>query len=109
MLPKIRRVPLQSFPKNSKAALRTRDFAAKIAPNNLSINRLGIIIGKAAGSAAERNRLKRVIMTFFGDKKAFWEKTANKGKDVVVVVSADVASQSIGALKQELEKYGSIF
>lgn len=109
MLSKTRRVPLQSFPKNSKVVLRTKNFSAKVSPNNLTINRLGVIIGKAAGPAAKRNELKRIIMNFFGDQKNFWEESAAKNKDVVIVVLAHAALQSVGALKQELEKYGGIF
>jgi len=109
MLPKKRRVPLQSFPKNAKAVIRTKNFAAKVVPNNISSNRLGVIIGKTAGSATKRNKLRRLIMALFSEQSGFWGYEEGKGRDVVIVVYPGAANLPIKELKQELEKYGRIF
>ena len=109
MLPKNRRVPIKYFPKNSRVALRTKNFAAKVAPNNVSYNRVGVIIGRSMGSAVKRNKLRRVIMAFFGNQRGFWDNSPEKNKDIVIVVASGAASLTRTELKQELEKYVRIF
>jgi ribonuclease P protein component len=109
MLPKVRRVPIQYFPKNSKVVLRTKNFTAKVAPNNLFYNRVGVIIARAVGSAVQRNKLRRLIMAFFGNQQGFWNSRTNNGKDIVIIAGNKAALLSQIELKRELEKYVRIF
>ncbi|MEW6184273.1 MAG: ribonuclease P protein component, partial [Thermodesulfobacteriota bacterium] len=40
-------------------------FLVIIKPNNLNITRLGLTVGKKAGGAVQRNRIKRLLREFF--------------------------------------------
>lgn len=109
MLPKNRRVPLKNFPKNSRAVVRTDNFVAKRSPNNISYNRAGVITPKSAGSAAQRNALRRLIMRFFEKAPRFWGKSITGGTDFVIIVSAGTGKRPLEGLKQELKNYGKLF
>jgi len=61
------------------------------------------------GSAVKRNKLRRVIMAFFGNRRGFWNNFPEKNKDIVIIVAGGAASLPRMELKQELEKYGRIF
>jgi ribonuclease P protein component len=108
MLPKNLRVPLQSFPRNSKTAARTKNFAMKLATNNLSYNRGGVIIGKSVGGASQRNSLRRMVVTFFQSSPGFMKKT-NNGRDFVVLVGSKVLDSKLDDLNKELKTYGQLF
>ena len=43
----------------------TQNFIVYILPNNLGFSRLGVSVNAKAGSAVERNRLKRLLREFF--------------------------------------------
>lgn len=109
MLPKNRRVQIQSFPRNSRAAQKTKNFVAKTAPNNVSYNRLGVIIGKSSGSAVERNRLRRTISSFFEKNPGFLLKQQAKGKDIVIIASPSAGKLNSKELREEISNYGKLF
>jgi len=44
---------------------QTVHFRVTICPNNLSLKRLGIAVGKGVGPAVKRNRVKRLVREFF--------------------------------------------
>lgn len=106
MLPKRLRVPLQSFPRNSKTVARTKNFTMKIAANNLQYDRGGVIVGKSSGGAAERNKIRRVIMDFFQKRLSQENGT---GKDFVILVGPKVSESKTSILRKELESYGELF
>jgi ribonuclease P protein component len=108
MLPKKSRVPIQSFPRNAKTIVRSKNFAMKFAANSLSYNRGGVIIGKSAGVAAQRNRLRRVIMELFQNNPNFSKKTA-VGKDFIILVGTKASENNSDSLNKELETYGKLF
>ncbi len=109
MLPKNRRVLIQSFPKNSKVAHKTKNFVAKTTPNNTPYNRLGIIIGKSSGPAVERNRLRRTISSFFENSQGFLVKPQVKGKDIVIIASPSAGKLKSEELREEISNYGKLF
>ena len=109
MLPKNRRVPIGHFPKNSRVALRTKHFFAKAVKNDLAYNRLGVITGRAVGSAVSRNRLRRMIMDFFRGNCGFWEKTKENGHDVVIIIAPRTGETAKHELTEELKNYGRLF
>ena len=80
----------------------------KSAINNLSYNRGGVIIGKSAGKAAQRNRLRRIVMEFFQKTPGFSKKT-NINKDFVILVGAKAAENMPDMLSKELKTYGQLF
>lgn len=80
----------------------------KSAANNLSYNRGGVVIGKSAGVAAQRNRLRRVVMDFFQNNPGFIKKT-NNSKDFVIFVGAKAMRGGFEDLNEELKTYGQLF
>ena len=49
--------------------IRGRYYFCRYLPNNLSSNRIGIIVRKKIGNSTERNYEKRIIREFFRTKK----------------------------------------
>ena len=77
----------------------------KFTANNLTYNRGGAIIGKSAGMAAQRNKLRRAIMGFFQNNSNFMEK-ATVGMDFVVLVGANAIKSGSDEINKELKTYG---
>jgi ribonuclease P protein component len=108
MLPKKLRVSIQSFPRNTKTVVKTKNFTMKFTTNNLSYNRGGVIVGKSVGGAVERNKLRRIVMDFFKNNPNFIKRTTT-GKDFVILVGAKAIENKLDDLNEELKTYGQLF
>ncbi len=78
---------------------QTEHFRVFICPNHLPLRRLGITVGKRAGRAVERIRLKRIIREFF---------RLNKGallpsSDFVIIGEEGAAQLNFWQVSKELE------
>ncbi len=88
MLAKKFRLPVNIFPTKARIFYRGQHFTIKISSNDLSYNRVGVIVAKkTAPRAVGRNRLRRKIFDLFGEvagKPA--DAKALAGKDLLVLV-----------------------
>jgi ribonuclease P protein component len=70
------------------------------APNSRQVPRLGLVISrKAAGSAVERNRIKRLVRESFRQQQ-----TGLAGLDIVFIGRTGIAEHTNGELAGLLEK-----
>lgn len=87
MLAKKFRLPVSAFPAKARVFHRGQQFTLKIDSNDLSYNRVGVIVTKkTAPGAVERNRLRRKIFDLFRKSPAFANATEGKGIDLLVLI-----------------------
>ena len=55
----------------------TENFLVILHPNQQKLRRLGIVVGKKAGTAVERNRIKRLVREFFRLNKAHFPESVD--------------------------------
>ncbi len=105
MLPKKLRVPAQSFPRNAKFVFSDSYVAIKSHINNLTHDRLGVIIGRqVSSSAAQRNKLKRKVFNFLG--KQIHLNRVKEGKDLLIILKAPIIKLTNKEMKDSFRKYG---
>ena len=66
--------------------------------NDVSMCRLGLTVGRKAGNAAERNRIKRLLREFFRRNKTRFPDST----DIVISAKNDAAQLDYTALSREL-------
>jgi len=67
--------------------------------NPLGIRRLGITVGKKAGAAVERNRIKRLIREFYRLHK----QRLPASRDIVIMARSRAAALTNSEIRRELE------
>ena len=115
MLPKILRTPIQFFPKNARSIFSDSYIVIKSHPNNLTYNRLGVIIGRRVlKSAVERNKLRRKTINFLGDRikltrvnpvRNAVSSGVNKGKDLLIILKVPIINLTDNELEEKFRKY----
>src|SRR3972149_3411552 len=90
----------------------TRSFLIYILPNTSDIRRLGLIVGRHAGCAARRNRLKRLLREFFRLNKEAFPLSADivisvKKENTSVKDYKDVETELLAALKMSRRDHAS--
>lgn len=104
MLPKKLRTPIRLFPKNTKSIFSDSNLVIKTHPNNLTYNRLGVLISKQTlKNAAHRNKLKRKIINLF--KNNLLAPNNKTGKDLLIILKAPIIKFTDARLKDAFEKY----
>jgi len=88
---------LEIFREGTKT--RTAHFWVSFRPNGRSHRRLGITVGKKAGSAVVRNRLKRRIREFYRQNKGLFP----PGTDVVITAKEDAGGLDFRQVANELK------
>ena len=81
------------------AKYRSPHFRVSICPNGLPQRRLGITVGKNIGSAARRNRLKRLIREFFRQNKG----SLPGSSDLVITAREGAAGLNFWQVSEELK------
>jgi len=105
MIARRNRVRVQFFPEKSRLISNDPFFSVRSAPNNLSFNRLGAVIGKRVfGSAVKRNGLKRKIFTVFALKPDFF-KEGREGRDFVFFAKPGVRNLTGEKLLEQINQY----
>jgi len=98
MLSRKYRLPIQEFKNRSQKTISTPIFSVKFSPNNLSYNRLGVIISsKVLSSAAKRNFWKRRIMHNF-------HASPKTGLDILVIANRGLKEVSETDLRTEVNQ-----
>lgn len=79
----------------------TRDLQIVIAPNNLNIARLGLVVPKTVDKrAAVRNKIKRRLRDIFRRNKSVWR----EGFDIIVIARKNTANLAFAELKEQFLK-----
>jgi|SRR3989338_5610327 len=105
MLPKKLRVPVQSFPRNAKPVFSDSCVAIKSHTNNLTHDRLGVIISRqVSSSAVQRNKLRRKVFNFLG--KQIRLNRAKEGRDLLIILKTPIIKLTSEEMKDSFRKYG---
>jgi ribonuclease P protein component len=72
--------------------------ALRLLPNALDVSRLGLVVGKKAGRAVERNRAKRRIRYIVGIRELA------PGWDLVVIARPGIQSAKYEDIERELQQ-----
>jgi ribonuclease P protein component len=108
MLPKKLRLPVQSFSSSAKIFFRGQYLVAKLAPNNLSYNRVGVVVGrKAAAKATQRNLIKRKVFNFFRANPDLL-RTEDGGHDFLIIAQPALKGRRRGAIEAMVAELESI-
>ncbi len=110
ILPKFRRLRLkEDFDRIFKEAGRCSGsgLTVRVLPNGLSYSRLGLMIGKKAGNAVTRNRVRRILREYFRLE------TCGLDSHLDIVVTAykpmvRVSNQDIRTIFSELLKHKNL-
>lgn len=110
MLPKKLRTPINLFPKNSKTVFSDNYITIKTNPNNLSYNRLGVILGKhILKSSVLRNKLRRRIINSLSQPLLSRESGFVKEfKDLLIIVKAPMINLTKEELENLFQRYGKL-
>ena len=77
-----------------------KTFGLKMAPNNLDITRMGILLGnKVSKRATDRNRIKRQLREAFGSEMEH----LIQGNDFVIVVLPEIVGSDFASIKTLLQ------
>lgn len=99
MLAKKKRTPIHQFPKTSSTMFRGRFIVVKKSYNNLSWDRVGVLVGRGvAKGAVHRNKIKRTVL-----RAVHPQKNKNKNTDYLVIVKS-VPTDKLETLKLEVKK-----
>ncbi|HZX34971.1 MAG TPA: ribonuclease P protein component [Thermodesulfobacteriota bacterium] len=90
----------------------TKSFLIYILPNTNNTTRLGLIVGRHAGCAARRNRLKRLLREFFRLNNEAFPLSADivisvKKENTSVKDYKDVETELLAALKMSRRDHAS--
>ncbi|MGC8579845.1 MAG: ribonuclease P protein component [bacterium] len=85
--------------KHKGTKIETTHFFVLIAPNELNMPRLGIIVSKKAGNAVKRNRIKRLIRVFFRLNKHNLMRA-----DYVFIAKNNIGKPGYRDIERELER-----
>jgi ribonuclease P protein component len=77
---------------------RTEHFTILICPNNLMQRRMGITASRKVGSAAQRNRVKRLLREFFRLNKLWLPPSS----DIVFIAKPGADKLDYAGLREEL-------
>ncbi len=103
MLGKKLRLDVESFPRKAKTAADTEYFFIKTAENNLSFDRVGVLVTiKVSPLAVKRNSIKRAAMDCFKDKR---QPERGKGRDVLIIFKPKAGSLPKKDISAILKKY----
>ena len=106
MIRKNLRLDVDNFPRGAKTAASTEYFSVKTAVNNLSFNRVGVLIStKVNPSAVKRNALKRIIMDYFRGMSDFTK--PGRGTDILIILKPKSGSLPKEEFYSILKKYVS--
>jgi len=100
MLAKKYRLPVQNFVKKRGESKKTEYFHIKRFPTNNVYSRFGIVVGKKINKkAAERNKKKRIISSFFEEN---YKKIKNG--DFIIISMPAINELDANSIKEELSK-----
>ena len=77
-----------------------RFMTVLVRSNQLRVARLGIVVSKRIGGAAQRNRAKRVVRTLFRHHKL---EPYAVGRDIVVIPRRDLLDAAFSALEADYQ------
>ncbi len=97
MLAKKFRLPIGEFLPRKPKTIKTPNFSLKYLPNQLLFNRVSVVISKKTEkSSARRNRVKRIILDFFRQKKNI----PKKGTDILISPTKKILELKSGEIKK---------
>ena len=77
MFSKKHRLPIQAFSNKNKTVFGGEYVVIKTAPNNLTYNRVGVLVGKKTiKNATKRNEAKRTVFNFLKNSGLFFDPTS---------------------------------
>ncbi len=100
MLAKKFKLPIETFPRQSKIVLDNDSLTLRGVKNNLTHNRVGIVFKKGAFKTASlRNKFKRIVFDFF---RANLPQLKAQNQDLLVTLKPAIITLSPKEIKEQL-------